>query len=188
MNIVFSLLFVIINIAKAFRNGGLKNQNQLQSVQKLEYLKLSDKTNQLRLIANDQIFVEANPRKFKRLRLLPSDVVDNAMSAISYAFIGGTVGVMSVAVIVELQKVSDKGILEGCPYCMGNGEILCVSCFGLCSKMVNGVSCPCEACGGRGLVMCINCKGDGRETPIIFKSKATRDPEYSADSIAIDSP
>lgn len=89
----------------------------------------------------------------------------------SQAFIGGTAGVISVALILELRKISDR-ILEGCPYCMGNGEILCGCCLG--AGKVNASACM--RCVGRGLITCINCKGDGRETPIMLLSKAARNP------------
>ena len=129
-------------------------------------------------------------RNSKRLKLVPIGM-EQDVDAITAACIGGTVGVMSVAVLVEMRKKSDDGTLESCPYCMGNGEILCASCFGMCTSSAvgkDGVACSCDVCGGRGLIMCINCKGDGRETPILFKSKAVRDPEYAADGISIDSP
>jgi hypothetical protein len=102
----------------------------------------------------------------------------------SNAFVGGTVGVMSVMFLLEFQKLQDT-TLEGCPYCMGNGEILCASCFGQGTK-ASSEACLC--CMGRGLVICVNCKGDGRETPLILQSKAVRDPEYATDGISIDSP
>lgn len=125
-------------------------------------------------------------RNSKGLKLVPIGM-EQDVDAITAAFIGGTVGVMSVAVMVEMRKKSDDGTLESCPYCMGNGEILCASCLGSAVGK-DGVACSCDVCRGRGLIMCINCKGDGRETPIIFKSKAVRDPEYAADGISIDSP
>ena len=93
------------------------------------------------------------------------------VESVSQAFVGGTVGVMSVAFILELRKINDRN-LEGCPYCMGNGEILCGCCLGAGS--LNAASCT--RCSGRGLVMCINCKGDGRETPIMLLSRAARNP------------
>ena len=93
---------------------------------------------------------------------------------------------MSVMFLLEFSKLQEKNTLEGCPYCMGNGEILCALCFG---QGITGVSKePCTCCSGRGLVTCINCKGDGRETPIILQSKAVRDPEYAADGISPDAP
>ena len=112
----------------------------------------------------------------KRLRL--KDV--RAYEALSDAFVGGTDGVMSVALILELRKVSDQR-LDGCPYCLGNGEILCGACFGSPSGVSdsNGGNCSCHICNGRGLIQCINCKGDGRITPILLQSKAIRDPDYS---------
>lgn len=115
----------------------------------------------------------------KRLRL--KDM--RAVEALSDAFVGGTVGVMSVAFILELRKVADQR-LDGCPYCMGNGEILCGLCYGNPlgvseSSEVGAAMCACSLCSGRGLVQCINCKGDGRITPILLQSKAIRDPDYS---------
>jgi len=102
---------------------------------------------------------------------------------ISEAFVGGTVGVMSVMFMLEVKKKEDLS-LESCPYCMGNGEILCASCCG-CGVLANN---SCSVCGGIGLVTCINCKGDGRITPILLQSRAVRDPEFAVDGISIDSP
>lgn len=105
----------------------------------------------------------------------------------SQAFVGGTVGVMGMAFIVEMRKMQDES-LEGCPYCMGNGEILCGECLGQgmslqcapnTAKLTNDGKCQCSSCRGRGLVICINCKGDGRNMPIILQSKAIRDPDYA---------
>jgi hypothetical protein len=104
----------------------------------------------------------------------------------SQAFVGGTVGVMSVAVILELMKQKEDNY-ESCPYCMGNGEILCAVCFG--TGTASDAQCSC--CSGHGLVVCINCKGDGRITPILLQSKAVRDPEYATDGLrksSVDSP
>lgn len=85
--------------------------------------------------------------------------------------------------LLELKKVQDTS-LEGCPYCMGNGEMLCAACCGQ-SAINSNKNCGC--CSGRGLVTCVNCKGDGRNTPIILQSKAVRNPEYAADGVSIDS-
>ena len=105
------------------------------------------------------------------------------VEGISEAFVGGTVGVMSVMMMLELKKKEDLS-LESCPYCMGNGEILCAACCG-CGNQANA---QCRTCGGIGLVTCINCKGDGRITPILLQSRAVRDPEFATDGISIDSP
>lgn len=110
-------------------------------------------------------------------------VDDTILEGISEAFVGGTVGVMSVMMMLELKKKEDLS-LESCPYCMGNGEILCAACCGCGSQ----ASHPCQTCGGIGLVTCINCKGDGRITPILLQSRAVRDPEFASDGIGIDSP
>ena len=110
----------------------------------------------------------------KRLRL--KDM--NGFEALTDSFIGGTVGVMSVAFLLEVRKVADER-LDGCPYCMGNGEILCGSCFGTGADP----KCGCRSCSGRGLIQCINCKGDGRITPILLQSKSVRDPDYATDNL-----
>lgn len=105
----------------------------------------------------------------KKVRLQDSLLTN--VEGFSQAFVGGTIGVMSVAVIVEIRRLISKG-LDDCPYCLGNGEMLCAACCG--SAAVGNNSC--ELCGGRGMVMCLNCKGDGRITPIILQSRAVRDP------------
>ena len=57
---------------------------------------------------------------------------------------------------------------------------------------MNAEECACDQCKGRGLVICINCKGDGRATPILLQSRATRNPEFMAPdspgAVSIDSP
>ena len=122
-------------------------------------------------------------KQFTSLEASP-EVLQGA-ERLSDAFVGGTVGVMSVMFLLELKKVQDTR-LEGCPYCIGNGEILCALCCG--NGIIGSNSNQCSCCNGRGLVICVNCKGDGRETPIILQSKAVRNPEYATDSIGIDSP
>ena len=107
-----------------------------------------------------------------RCTVLNALILQEAADGIAEAFVGGTVGVMSVAFYLELKKLNEKN-LEACPYCVGNGEILCAGCMGSGITADNSI---CGICGGRGLVMCINCKGDGRETPILLVSKAVRNP------------
>eukprot|EP01031_Cornospumella_fuschlensis_P024178 gene24178-29242_t len=87
---------------------------------------------------------------------------------------------MSVAFIVEVRKSLNEQTHEGCPYCLGNGEMLCAACCGCKVSMSGsgGSGAACSVCQGRGIVMCINCKGDGRITPMILQPKATRDPKY----------
>ena len=109
-------------------------------------------------------------RSFKLQALVDDDIL-SGVAGFAEAFIGGTVGVLSVAFLVELRKLNDKNS-ESCPYCMGNGEILCGACLGIGGRSGE----PCAVCGGRGLTVCINCKGDGRITPIVLQSKASRDP------------
>lgn len=94
------------------------------------------------------------------------------MEGFSQAFVGGTIGVMSVSIIVELRKSVNMNLEDDCPYCLGNGEMLCGICYG--AKMSGDSVCSC--CVGRGLVTCLNCKGDGRTTPLILQSRAIRDP------------
>lgn len=116
----------------------------------------------------------------KRLRLREVEGAMRGFEALTDSFLGGTVGVMSVAFLLEVRKVADER-LDGCPYCMGNGEILCASCYGTGDGAEK--ACDCKFCYGRGLVKCINCKGDGRITPILLQSKAVRDPDYATDNI-----
>ena len=61
------------------------------------------------------------------------------LDGITTAFIGGTVGVMSVMLLLEIKKKDDLG-LESCPYCMGNGEILCAACCA-CAGVTGGIVC-----------------------------------------------
>jgi hypothetical protein len=113
------------------------------------------------------------------------DAAGGAISGATASFVGGTVGVMSVMILLEIKKKEDAG-MESCPYCMGNGEILCATCCGCANNLKsNG---PCSTCVGRGLVLCINCKGDGRITPIMLQAKSTRNPEFAADKVSIDGP
>ena len=102
------------------------------------------------------------------------------IEAFSAAFVGGTVGVMGMAFIVETRKLQDES-LDMCPYCMGSGEILCGECLGsgLSMDAETGNQVQCSSCQGRKQVLCINCKGDGRNTPIILQSRSARDPDYA---------
>lgn len=122
-------------------------------------------------------------RRFQ-LRLVPG-AGNAAIEGLSEAFIGGTVGVMSVAFILEVQRSKELSV-EVCPYCMGGGQLLC----GVCLGAARGKTGACSCCSGAGLVLCINCKGDGRATPIMLQSKAVRSPEFSSPDApsAIDSP
>jgi hypothetical protein len=169
MWILTAFFFLVLSLVNAFQS--------LSGNQKININTQSNKENG-NILKSNEICVNDNLlaiSRNKRLRL--KDV--RAYDALSDAFVGGTVGVMSVAFILELRKVGDQS-LDGCPYCMGNGEILCGSCFGSPSGiLVNGKACNCNVCVGRGLVQCINCKGDGRITPILLQSKAIRDPDYS---------
>ena len=106
--------------------------------------------------------------------------------SLSNAFIGGTVGVMGAMVSLELKKGTTDLNLEQCPYCIGNGRLLCGSCFGSCVDKVTGEHC--SICGGMGLVECVGCKGDGRNVPLMLVSKAQRNPEYAPDEISLDKP
>ena len=105
--------------------------------------------------------------------------------SLSNAFIGGTVGVMGAMVSLELKKSTTDLNLDQCPYCIGNGRLLCGPCFGSCVSKV-GEHCGC--CGGLGLVECVGCKGDGRNVPLLLVSKAQRNPEYAPDEISLDKP
>jgi hypothetical protein len=169
MWILTAFFFLALSLVNAFQS---LSGNQKININTQSNKKNGNILNSNEVSANDNLLAIS---RNKRLRL--KDV--RAYDALSDAFVGGTVGVMSVAFILELRKVSDQR-LDGCPYCMGNGEILCGSCFGSPSGiLVNGKACNCNVCVGRGLVQCINCKGDGRITPILLQSKAIRDPDYS---------
>lgn len=106
--------------------------------------------------------------------------------AISNAFIGGTVGVMGAMVSLEVKKTTTDLNLDQCPYCIGNGQLLCATCFGGC--VIAGTNEACPTCGGTGLIECIGCKGDGRNVPLMLISKAQRNPEYAPDEISLDKP
>jgi hypothetical protein len=88
-----------------------------------------------------------------------------------------------VAIIIEIFKLQSKNTQDMCPYCMGNGQMLCTSCFAFAKEGQ-----PCSVCDDRGLVVCINCKGDGRTIPLLLQSKATREPDYRADVVTYDAP
>jgi len=123
----------------------------------------------------------------RKYQLVTNSIIETssiATDGFTYAFVGGTVGVMFTMFALEWKKTKDKS-LEGCPYCMGNGEILCASCNGAAF----GLKAECTCCNGRGLILCINCKGDGRLTPIILQSRNVRDPEFGAsDNLSPDAP
>jgi len=125
-------------------------------------------------------------------RLDSSALAETAIQGFNAAFVGGVTGVMGVMFALELQKVTMDKRAEGCPYCMGNGEILCGICRGNGRCAPDGERCnpdgSCDLCDGRGLVQCINCKGDGRLIPIVLQNKATRDPEFSPDAVSLDAP
>ena len=106
--------------------------------------------------------------------------------SLSNAFIGGTVGVMGAMVALEVKKTTTDLNLDQCPYCIGNGRLLCGTCFGGC--IVSGTKDACPTCMGMGLVECVGCKGDGRNVPLMLISKAQRNPEYAPDEISLDKP
>jgi hypothetical protein len=156
----FLLLLVIVNAA-AFNTCSRPFKMKMHKLQSLPTRELVKKnSNSLRLVT-------------------ALSMVLGEMEGFSQAFVGGMVGVMGMAFVVEARKIEEES-LEGCPYCMGNGEILCGECLGIGTiAKSKGSNCSCSSCKGRGLVICINCKGDGRTTPIILQNKATRDPEYA---------
>ena len=115
-------------------------------------------------------------------RLYAGTFIKTAYDAVSSAFIGGTVGVMGTMITLELKKGTTDANLDQCPYCIGNGRLLCAGCLGTGSKG------NCKTCNGLGLVECIGCKGDGRNVPLSLISKGQRDPDYNADEISLDKP
>jgi hypothetical protein len=92
--------------------------------------------------------------------------------AFANAFSIGAVSTMAIALWAEGNKVKEAAEEENCPYCLGNGEILCALCFGTGINPQNAnEDCPC--CEGRGLVTCVNCKGDGRSMPLVVPPAKT---------------
>ena len=181
MQTVFFFSVVIFSIARALKLP-LSFKNIVQRSTSCD----ADDTKSL-LVGSTYLTTGSHHDRSRGKRLRLKDVNMRAVEALSDAFVGGTVGVMSVAFILELRKVADQR-LDGCPYCMGNGEILCGLCYGNPqgvseSSEIGAPMCSCKLCNGRGLVQCINCKGDGRITPILLQSKAIRDPDYSNQSL-----
>lgn len=167
MHIKFGVLLVFLSVANAFKSPILSSNSK--------NVKNSDFADVEQILhVNNKVSTNKPLQRNKRLRLKDMQ----GFEALTDSFLGGTVGVMSVAFLLELRKIADER-LDGCPYCMGNGEILCGSCYGT-GEQANGA---CRLCSGRGLIQCINCKGDGRITPILLQSKAVRDPDYATDNI-----
>ena len=167
MFILHGMLLMFLSIAHAFKSPILTSNNM--NVRSKDSADVDQILNRNAKATNGKSLA-----RNKRLRLKDMQ----GFEALTDSFLGGTVGVMSVAFLLELRKIADER-LDGCPYCMGNGEILCGSCFGT-GQQPNGA---CRLCSGRGLIQCINCKGDGRITPILLQSKAVRDPDYATDNI-----
>ena len=168
MKLIIGILLVCISIANALKAAANLNTNK--SIRSPSETSLDHISSSIRCQKCEPLAIDRS----RRLRL--KDM--NSIEALTDSFIGGTVGVMSVAFLLEVRKVADER-LDGCPYCMGNGEILCGSCFGTGADPKFG----CRSCGGRGLIQCINCKGDGRITPILLQSKSVRDPDYASDNL-----
>lgn len=148
MQFLSGIFLILLSIANAFKPLSLWKHS-------LKRRSLSDIEDEI--IGNS--IIKTNKVCLHRDKLLKLYDV-TAYEALSDAFVGGTVGVMSVAFLLELRKV-DEQTLDGCPYCMGNGEILCGACFGNplgVQKMDGNNDCSCKTCSGRGLVQCINCK------------------------------
>lgn len=91
----------------------------------------------------------------------------NAWNAIEKVAVTGLVASLSVVAFLEVQKIlqrrkqsklEEESNPDRCPYCLGNGKILCGHCYG---SKVHGDG-RCECCSGLGVVTCVNCKGEGR--------------------------
>ena len=176
IKIVLVLLIIILDITKSYRPYSLKNKITSSNI-------IDFNINNKDLIHLPYRYTSNNKRKLKSINsVIETSTI--ATDGFTYAFVGGTVGVMFTMFALEWKKTKDK-TLEGCPYCMGNGEILCAACNGAAF----GLKTPCTCCNGRGLILCINCKGDGRLTPIILQSRNVRDPEFGAsDNLSPDAP
>mmetsp|Transcript_13295 Transcript_13295/g.12890 ORF Transcript_13295/g.12890 Transcript_13295/m.12890 type:complete len:181 (-) Transcript_13295:255-797(-) len=172
--LIFKSIFIIsiIQLAHAFKSAFKFNQNCLSRTK-------SSDVDVVNRIKPDNGGKDTDKTKRLRLNLLDGIGIMTGYEAITYSILGGTVGVASVAFMLEIKKVADVN-LDGCPYCMGNGEILCGCCFGTGTE---GTACACHLCTGRGLVTCVNCKGDGRITPIVLQSKSVRNPDYASDDL-----
>eukprot|EP01040_Poterioochromonas_malhamensis_P019376 gene19376-22872_t len=91
----------------------------------------------------------------------------NTWNTIGKVAVTGLVASLSVVAFLEVQKIlqrkkqselEEKSNPDRCPYCLGNGKILCGHCYG---SKVHGDG-RCECCSGLGVVTCVNCKGEGR--------------------------
>lgn len=134
------------------------------------------------LVTSFQLLRSPNWTNRQKLRSQQLQVLQDNVDGFTEAFVGGSVGVMSVAILLELKKLDEKSF-EFCPYCMGNGKLLCGICCGAGTTTLTPKgkqSCNCSICQGLGLVKCLNCQGDGRVTPMLLQSKAVRDPEYAS--------
>ena len=121
IEIVLVLLLIIIDASKSYHS--LKNKISSNLIdfnidnKDLNHLPYGKKNEKSRYISSN------NRRKFQSVNsFIETSTI--ATDGFTYAFVGGTVGVMFTMFALEWKKTKDK-TLEGCPYCMGNGEILC---------------------------------------------------------------
>lgn len=90
------------------------------------------------------------------LNSLKGVVIGPTVNEIMAAVCGGTVGVMSTIIALEVnrQKVKER---KQCPYCHGLGTIPCGVCYSMGNvPSINMVSAqePCEPCGQTGYLKC----------------------------------
>lgn len=90
------------------------------------------------------------------LNSLKGVVIGPTVNEIMAAVCGGTVGVMSTIIALEVnrQKVKER---KQCPYCHGLGTIPCGVCYSIGNvPSINMVSAqePCEPCGQTGYLKC----------------------------------
>lgn len=181
MKLVLIILLLLIILDNSIIQSFQLNNNKIVNY-KFDYN--IDKKELLDLSSYKRKYIRNNRKKYQVVSNSFIETSTIATDGFTYAFVGGTVGVMFTMFALEWKKTKDKS-LEGCPYCMGNGEILCASCNGAAF----GLKAECSCCNGRGLILCINCKGDGRLTPILLQSRNVRDPEFgAADNLSPDAP
>ena len=76
---------------------------------------------------------------------------------ITASFVGGVVGSLSAALVVEVNNVKER-VKQRCLYCSGSGYLSCAKCGGTGGLRAG----KCEVCVGSGKVMCTSCLCTGK--------------------------
>jgi hypothetical protein len=77
------------------------------------------------------------------------------------SFCGGSVGVLSALLVVEVNNVK-KQQASRCLYCEGRGYLACGACCGAGRDQESGGA-QCAFCAGTGKVMCTSCLCTGKQ-------------------------